>query len=60
MNRYQELVELAQICARNAHGAGTDEVATTLWQMAEEYRTLAAALGNEPDIGEPPGRIRRW
>jgi hypothetical protein len=59
MNRYHELVELARMCARNAHGAGTEEVASTLWEMAEEYRAQAAALGNEPDIGEQPGRIRR-
>jgi hypothetical protein len=56
---YRELVQLAHLCARNAHGAGTDEVTSTLWVMAEEYRAPAAELGNEPDIGEPPSRIRR-
>jgi hypothetical protein len=59
MYRYQELVELALMCARNAHGAATDEVATTLWQMAEEYRAQAASLGTPPEIGKPPNRIRR-
>ena len=55
---YSELVQLAHLCARNARGAGTDEVAATLWDMAEEYRAKAAELGTEPDIGEPPSRIR--
>jgi hypothetical protein len=58
MDRYRELVELAHICAGNAHAASTDEVARALWKMAEEYRAKAAALGSAPDIGEPPSRVR--
>lgn len=57
MGRYVELVELAQICARNAHSAATQQVAEMLWQMAEEYRGKAAALGPAPEIGDPPGKI---
>jgi hypothetical protein len=52
-------VELAQLCAGNAHRASTDDAAKTLWQMAEEYRAQAATLGNAPEIGEPPSRIKR-
>jgi hypothetical protein len=57
-DRYQELVELAHVCARNAHSTTSADVAHALWQMAEEYRAKAGALGNAPNIGEPPGRIR--
>jgi hypothetical protein len=45
--------------ARNAHSTTSAEVAHALWQMAEEYRAKAGALGTAPNIGEPPGRIRR-
>jgi hypothetical protein len=55
---YDELVELARLCARNAHFAASDEVAHALWRMAKEYQTKAAALGTAPNIGEPPGRVR--
>jgi hypothetical protein len=58
-DRYHELVELAHVCARNAHSTTSAEVAHALWQMAEEYRAKAGALGAAPDIGEPPGRITR-
>jgi hypothetical protein len=57
MDRYLELVELAQICARNAHLATSDDVAHALWRMATEYHAQAAALGAEPNIGGPPVRI---
>jgi len=58
MDKYNELVELALICAGNAHAVDTDEAARTLWRMAEEYRAKAAELGGAPDIGPPPLRIR--
>lgn len=51
---YGELVELAQLCARNAHAATSDDVIQALWRMAKEYRAQAAALGAEPNIGDPP------
>jgi hypothetical protein len=37
IDKNNELVELAHICAGNAHAVATDEVASTLWRMAEEY-----------------------
>ena len=58
MNDYDELVELAQICARNAHAAATEDVAHALWEMATEYQAKAAALGTAPNIGDPPSRVR--
>jgi len=58
MDDYQQLVELAHLCARNAHSTTSAEVAHALWRMAKEYQTKAAALGTAPNIGEPPGRVR--
>jgi hypothetical protein len=56
-----ELVELAQICARNAQIATSKEVALELWKMAREYRQKAADLdrGRHPHIGAPSGMERR-
>ena len=51
MDKYNELVELALICAGNAHAVETDEAARTLWRMAEEYRAKAAELGSAPVLG---------
>lgn len=58
MQEYDELVKLARMCAKNAHSAGTKEVAALLWNMAKEYQEKAAKLdgGKRVDIGEPP----RW
>jgi hypothetical protein len=56
---YSELVELAQLCARNADAATSDDVIQALWRMAKEYRAQAAALGAEPNIGDPPSRMGR-
>ena len=56
--QYHELVELAQLCARNAHSAASDDVAHTLWGMAKEYQAKAAEVGSAPNIGEPPIRIK--
>lgn len=58
MSNYGDLVELALICAGNAHAATTDDVARLLWEMAKEYQAKAAALGDAPNIGEPPSRDR--
>jgi hypothetical protein len=54
MNRYDELLELAHTCARNARSATSKEGATELWSMASEYRAKAAELGEPPNIGDPP------
>ena len=56
MQTYEDLVELARICAKNAHIADMPEIARELWKMAQEYQRKAAALdsGRLPDIGPPP------
>jgi len=56
MQTYANLVELAKICAHQAHFTQTHEVARELWRMALEYQSKAAALdsGKLPDIGPPP------
>jgi hypothetical protein len=54
METYQELIELARSCMRQARLGSTNEVTETLRQMAKEYQDRAAKLdhGNLPDIGE--------
>lgn len=58
MQSYDDMAEMAGICAKNAHLASTREVAAELWKIAKEYQEKAAALdsGKLPDIGKPP----RW
>ena len=54
---YDDLAELARICARNAHKAtGSKVVAAELWRMATEYQVRAAKVDNGKtlDIGSPP------
>ena len=53
MWRYDDLVELARICSRQAQTAQTEQVARTLRRMAREYLQEAAKLddGKVPDIG---------
>ena len=58
MQTYEELAELARICARNARIATNKQVVAELWKMAVEYAHKAAKLdsGTLPDIGKrPPG-----
>ena len=59
MPNYDDFVELALICARNAHTASKKDVSAVLWRMAVEHRNKAAKLncGKAPDIGEPPSSI---
>jgi hypothetical protein len=54
--RYEELVELARLCANNARIASTTDVAAVLWRIAREYQEKAAKLDGDklPDIGKPP------
>ena len=61
MQTHSALVELAQICARQAHFTADREVARELWRMALEYQHKAAALDNGrlPDIGLPVRRPAR-
>jgi hypothetical protein len=54
MLNYDDLVELARMCARNAHGTTSKDVADELWQMAKEYQAQAAKLGTLPEIGDAP------
>lgn len=56
METLAEMIEMAQLCARNARVANSRGVARTLWKMATEYRERAAKLdnGRMPDIGDRP------
>jgi len=42
MMTYEELLELARLCAYNSQIATDREVAHLLWQMAKEYQAKAA------------------
>jgi hypothetical protein len=52
---YDELVELARMCRRQARMAQTNGVAPALLRMAHEYQQRAAKLdsGKLPEIGDP-------
>ena len=55
MRIYKDLVQLAEICAREACIASTSQVAAELWRMAKEYQAAAEHhRGEALDIGEPP------
>jgi hypothetical protein len=60
MQTYAGLVELANICAQQAHFTQDREIARELWRMALEYQRKAAALDNGklPDIGPPPAWVK--
>jgi hypothetical protein len=51
---YNDLIELARLCLRQASAARTPALASELRRMAKEYQARAAALtgGQLPDIGE--------
>ena len=61
MQTYSGLVELARICASQAHFTKDREVARELWRMALEYQHKAAALDNGklPDVGLPTTVAKR-
>jgi hypothetical protein len=44
MLTYDELVELARLCAYNSQITTEREVARVLWQMANEYQAKAARV----------------
>jgi hypothetical protein len=46
MRTYEELIELANLCARNARISSEKEVARELWKMAQEYQAEATKLNN--------------
>jgi hypothetical protein len=54
MPTYNDLVELARICLRQARLTANPAVADELRQMAKDYQRRAAVLngGRRPDIGE--------
>jgi len=61
MRTYDDLAELARLCALNARLASSKEVAAELWAMAHEYQQEAAKLdgGPLPDIGTLPYWLRQ-
>lgn len=56
MQTYDDLVELARVCARNSYAADNKEASAEFWKMATEYRARAAKLKGSvgPDVGKPP------
>jgi hypothetical protein len=58
MQTYDELKELALMCAHNARITTSTPVAIELWNMAKEYQGKAAQLGELPDIGDTPPMVR--
>jgi hypothetical protein len=54
MLNYDDLVELARLCARNSRIAMSRDVADELWRMAKEYQEQAAKLGTPPEIDSKP------
>ena len=57
---YEDLAELARICARHSRLAASETVTNELWRLAKGYQERAAKLdhGTLPDIGEPPHSSR--
>jgi hypothetical protein len=47
MQTYNDLIELARICAKQARATKSAEAATELRRMADEYRLRAAQLNND-------------
>ena len=53
MMTYNELVELAQLCAYNSRITTDREVAHVLWQMANEYQAKAARVDGGVPVSCP-------
>jgi hypothetical protein len=53
MPSYDDLIELARICQRQADQTANPAVAEELRRMAEDYRRRAGALAHDglPDVG---------
>jgi hypothetical protein len=60
MDKLAEMIEMAELCARNARAANSRGVARTLWKMANEYAERAAKLdnGRMPEIDDPPALLK--
>jgi hypothetical protein len=56
MPTYEDLVELAKICARQARAAADESVAAVLLEMAKEYQAEAAKFDSSKshEVDEPP------
>jgi hypothetical protein len=56
MPTYEDLVELATICARHARAATDSSVASVLLEMAKEYQAEAAKFDGSKahEVVEPP------
>jgi hypothetical protein len=56
MPTYEDLVELAKICARQARATTDQSVATVLLEMAKEYQAEAAKFDSSlsHEVGVPP------
>ena len=54
MQEFQDLVDLARICLKQALAATRPEVAAELHKLASEYQSRATKLNNglAPSIGE--------
>jgi hypothetical protein len=59
MQVHDDVIGLARICAMSARLAETEDVARTLWEIANEYRekAMAAGSGDLIDIGPPPAGL---
>jgi hypothetical protein len=55
MPTYDDLIELANICARHSRCATNDTAAMVLSKMAQEYRAEAAKLDSSKshEVAEP-------
>ena len=60
MESLADLIDMAELCARNARAANSQGAARTLWKMATEYAQRAAKLdnGRMPNIGDPPAILK--
>jgi hypothetical protein len=56
MPSYNDLIELARICQRQADVTDIPAVAEELRRMADDYRKRAAALDRGPPNGVGPSR----
>ena len=60
MQTFDDMVDLAKLCAAQARLTTSRDVAHALWRMATDYQQRAAKLddGRLPDIGGPPALVK--
>ena len=56
--QYEELAELARICAKNSFLAHSKEASAELWRMASEYAAKAARLDGGKTFNRQPSGSR--